>query len=259
MAISTKYHLTLLYTGNSMSNPLTKDQVIHKLNATEPERAKQALVKFMQAYITPAFGSLPKREIDIALFQILQDLKIFDKNPEIYTLLSSLRVTRHKARGVLYEANLRRDSDSNLDDELFDLLKDPVFLKDNDKVCLEIGNPLLIDHLKHSLRKVKRITDGSFSPELVKLTPEAYIALINAKFARVSKKDIKQALIDCGAKKQINAKTLFLSVLKNIGTKILGDANDSAGEAIGDYLGGLITHASKNVTELVEEIINKTK
>ena len=85
MAISTKYHLTLLYTGNSMSNPLTKDQVIHKLNATEPERAKQALVKFMQAYITPAFGSLPKREIDIALFQILQELKIFDKNNVKYT------------------------------------------------------------------------------------------------------------------------------------------------------------------------------
>jgi hypothetical protein len=242
-----------------MSNPLTKDQLINKLNVVDPEHAKHALVIFIQLYITPAFGSLPKREIDIALFQVLQDLKIFDKNPEIYALLSSLRVTRNKARGLLYEANLRRSSNGNLDDELFDLLKDPVFLNDNDKVCLEIGNPLLIDHLKHSLRKVKRITDGSFSPELVKLTPEAYLALINHKFARVSKKDIKQALIDCGAKKQVNAKTLFLSVLKNIGKKAMGDATDTVGEAIGDYLGGLITHASKNVTELVEEILNKTK
>jgi len=242
-----------------MSNPLTKDQLIYKLNTVEPEKVKQAFVEFIQLYITPAFGSLPKREVDIALFQILQKLKIFDKNPEIYALLSSLRVTRSKARGLLYEANLRSSSDGNLDNELFEILKDPVFLKDNDKICLEIGNPLLIDHLKHSLKQVKRITDGSFSPELVKLTPEAYLALINKKFARVSKKDIKTALIECGAKKQISAKSLFVSVLKNIGKKVLGDANDSVGEAIGDYLGGLITHASKNVTELVEEIVNKTK
>lgn len=242
-----------------MSNPLTKDQLINKLNAVDPELAKQALVGFIKSYITPAFGSLPKREIDIALFQILQDLKIFDKNPEIYALLSSLRVTRSKARGLLYEANLRSNNDSNLDDELFNLLKDPVFLKDNDKICLEIGNPLLIDHLKHSLKEIKRITDGSFSPELVKLTPEAYLALINKKFAKVSKKDIKKALIDCGAKKQINAKSLFVAVLKNIGKKVLGDATDTVGEAIGDYIGPLITHASKSATKLVEEIVNKAK
>lgn len=242
-----------------MTNPLTKDQLINKINAVEPELAKQAFVDFIHLYLTPAFGSLPKREIDIALFQILQDLKIFDKNLEIYALLSSLRVTRSKARGLLYEANLRSNNNSNLDDELFDLLKDPVFLKDNDKICLEIGNPLLIDHLKHSLKEVKRITDGSFSPELVKLTPEAYLALINSKFARVSKEDIKKALIDCGTKKQISAKSLFLSVLNKIGKKILGDATDSVGETIGDYLSPLINHASKNVTDLVEEIINKSK
>lgn len=240
-----------------MSNPLTKDQLIYKLNTVEPEKVKQAFVEFIQLYITPAFGSLPKREVDIALFQILQKLKIFDKNPEIYALLSSLRVTRSKARGLLYEANLRSSSDGNLDNELFEILKDPVFLKDNDKICLEIGNPLLIDHLKHSLKQVKRITDGSFSPELVKLTPEAYLALINKKFARVSKKDIKTALIECGAKKQISAKSLFVAVLTKIGGKVIGDATDSVGEAIGDYLGGLITNVSKNATELVADIVNK--
>lgn len=244
-----------------MPNPVSREDLTKSLKKIDSTAAKESLVKLIECYINPAFGSLPKREVDIAVFQCLQELGIFDDTPDLYSLVSSLRITRSKARNLLYEVNLRKSTTANIEDELLELLKEPVFLKDNDKVCLEIGNPLLIDHLKHELKNLKDlkyITDGSFSPELVKLTPDAYIALVNEKFARVKKSDVDKALIECGIKKEVNAKTIFKDVLKEVGKKVAADAGDAAGELLGDYLGDLLSTTKKTVTSFLSRYKDAT-
>lgn len=238
-----------------MANPTSKEKLLEELNAVDSDKAKTALIKIFMHYLNPAFGALPKRENEIIMFQVLQDLKIFDKNPDLYSLLSTLRVTRNKARNLLYESNLRKDVD--LEEELLEILKNPILLKDNDKVCLEIDNPLLIDHLKHVLKELKHITDGSFSPDLVKLTPEAYKKLLNIKFSKISKKELKKALLECGAEKEITAKSLLSGVLKKVGKKVADDAGDKAGELLGDYLGDLFTAGFEKATEFVQNNINE--
>src|SRR6056300_414530 len=130
-----------------MSNPISKEEVFNKLNDIDNDKAKSALLKIFENYLNPAFGALPKRENEIIMFQTLQELKIYDKNPDLYSIVSSLRVTRSKARTLLYESNLRNEQD--LDQELVEALKTPVLLKDIDKICIEIDNPLLIDYIKH--------------------------------------------------------------------------------------------------------------
>jgi hypothetical protein len=205
--------------------------------------------------LNPAFGSLPKRENEIIMFQVLQDLQIFDKNPDLYSLLSSLRVTRGKARTLLYESNLRKDVD--LEEELLECLINPILLKDSDKICLEIDNPLLIDHLKHVLKDLRHITDGSFSPDLVKITPEAYKTLLNKKFSRISEKELKKALVECGAEKELSAKSLLCGVLKKVGKKVADDAGDKAGEVLGDFLGDLFTDGFEKASEFVKNNIGE--
>lgn len=234
-----------------MNNPTSRDELYAKIDKISEGQSKLILTKLLKEYVDPAFGTLPKREVDIAFFQALQSLGLFDETPDLYALVSSLRITRSKARNLLYESNLRKTSLSSLDDELIEYLKDPILLKESDKVCLEIGNPLLVDHLKHILKEIRHITDGSFSPELVKLTPAAYIALLNKKLARVSKKEIDRALIECGAKKDVNAKTLLTSVLKTIGKKVAADVGDSAGELVGDYLGDLLSGSADVVKNIL--------
>ncbi len=234
-----------------MTNPISREDLTKALEKIDSTVAKESLAKLIEYYINPAFGALPKREEDIALFQCLQELGIFDDTPDLYSLVSSLRITRAKARNLLYEVNLRKSTAANIEDELLELLKEPVFLKDNDKVCLEIGNPLLIDHLKHELKELKHITDGSFSPELVKLTPDAYIALVNKKFAKVKKADVDKALIACGIKKDVNAKTIFKDVLKKVGKKVADDTGDAAGELLGNYLGDLLSTTTETVTSFL--------
>ena len=152
----------------------------------------------MKDYLTPAFGAISKRDFDILLFMKFQKLEIFEKDPEIYDIVSSLKVTRTKARNLLYEAKLRDTSEDELDEELKTLLLSPIFLKDNDKIALEIGNPFLTDHLRAKLKKLGHITDGSFSSELIKLTEKAYLSLFEDMLPDGKKDEIKTALIESG-------------------------------------------------------------
>jgi len=63
-------------------------EILNKLDKLNSEDVKKAFVELLQEYLTPAFGSISKRDFDIQLFIKLQKLGVFKKNPEIYELVS---------------------------------------------------------------------------------------------------------------------------------------------------------------------------
>lgn len=214
--------------------------LVNKLRNTESEKVKQVFVELLEAYLSPAFGSMSKRDFEILLFTKLQDLDLFEQNPDLYILVSELKVTRVKARNLLYESGLRQTSVAALDEELKKFLVSPIFLQDNDKIGLEIQNPFLIDHIKAKLRKLKHITDGSFSIELLKLTPAAFIALFDSYVPEKSKKDILKTFIEMGLKKDTSFTGLLKGVLKSLGKKIADEAGGKLAETVADYLDPLL-------------------
>ncbi len=135
--------------------------VIEKFEAVEDKHIKESFIKLMTDYLSPAFGSMSKRDFDILLFMKLQELGAIDHNPQMYELVSELRVTRSKARNLLYEAKLRLSTSEGLDKELKALLQKPVLMKDGNKIVIEIDNPLLIDHLRHELKELHHAAVGS--------------------------------------------------------------------------------------------------
>lgn len=144
----------------------------------DPEKQKSLLVDFLNDYSTPSFGSMSKRDTDVALFSMMQELGVIKKNPQIYEVVSLLHVTSSKARNLIYEASLRRNNEETLNRSLWKHLQAPRFLATSDKmIALEIDDPLLIDHLKFKLRNLNHITDGSFNPGLVKMSYDAYASL----------------------------------------------------------------------------------
>jgi len=223
--------------------------IVAKLRDTEAEKVKQVFAELLEAYLSPAFGSMSKRDFEILLFTKLQELDLFEQNPDLYILVSELKVTRVKARNLLYESGLRQTSVADLDEELKNLIVSPIFLQDNDKIGLEIQNPFVIDHLKAKLRKLKHITDGSFSPELVKLTPAAFIALFDSYISEKSKKDILKTFIEMGLKKDTSFTGLLKGVLKSLGKKIADEAGGKLVESVVDYLDPLL----KGSIELIKE------
>lgn len=214
--------------------------LVNKLRNTESEKVKQVFVELLEAYLSPAFGSMSKRDFEILLFTKLQDLDLFEQNPDLYILVSELKVTRVKARNLLYESGLRQTSVAALDEELKKFLVSPIFLQDNDKIGLEIQNPFLIDHIKAKLRKLKHITDGSFSPELLKLTPVAFIALFDSYIPEKSKKEILKTFIEMGLKKDTSFTGLLKGVLKSLGKKIADEAGGKLADSVVDYLDPLL-------------------
>jgi len=141
---------------------------------------------------------------------------------------------------LLYEAKLRDTSEDELDEELKTLLLSPIFLKDNDKIALEIGNPFLTDHLRAKLKKLGHITDGSFSSELIKLTEKAYLSLFEDMLPDGKKDEIKTALIESGIATDTSFKGVMKGVLKKLGEKFAGNVGDELMENVGEYLGPII-------------------
>lgn len=231
--------------------------ILSKIDTLDDSKAKKALRELVAGYLTPAFGSISKRDFDILLFMKFQELGLIDSNPEIYELVTDLRVTRAKARNLLYEAKLRASTEEDLDNELKILLKQPIFLKDNDKIAIEIENPYLTDHIRFKLKKLNHLTDGSFSPELIKLTVEGYIALFEECLPKESKKEITHALIKASASADTSFKGVMKGVLKKIGTKVAGDAGNEIAGSVSEYLTPIIDGSIENITSWVSQLFEE--
>lgn len=221
---------------------------VEKIDDIEPKKVKNVFKELLKDYLTPAYGSMSKRDFDILLFMKLQDLGMVSKNPEIYDIVSSLKVTRTKARNLLYESKMRSTTGDKLDSELIELLKKPIFLKDNDKIALEIDNPLLSDHLRAKLKRLGYITDGSFSAELIKLTEDAYIAIFE-DMVKENLDAVYKSLIECGAKEDTNFKSIMLSIIKKIGSKFLGRIGEQLADEGLEYLSVLLEGNTSKIKE----------
>jgi hypothetical protein len=231
--------------------------IILQLNEKDAAEVKNAFIELLRDYLTPAFGSISKRDFDILLFMKLQELGVIDKSPEIYELVSELKVTRAKARNLLYEAKLRASTSEDLDRELKELLVNPIFLKDQDKIGIEIGNPYLIDHLRFKLKKLNHITDGSFSPELVKLTVDAYISLFESYLPEYSKQEVLDSLINIGAASDTSFSGVLTSILKKLGTKVADEVGGQVAESIGGYLKPIIDGNVSSIAEIFSSFFDE--
>lgn len=219
---------------------------LDEVNDFDSEQKAQVIDKFvvfLKEYIEPSFGSISKRDIDIKLFNILRDLHLISENPEIWEVISKLKITNAKARNLIYNANMQReDAFDNMDGLLQNVLKDVPYIKDGNYISIQIENPLLIDHVKSILKKEGSLSDGSFSPEIIKMKPEAFISVylkvlpkeereyFDAQYSDKKKCDSRKELAKCLYEEvkslgstQINALFSAAGILKKLIKKEYGD------------------------------------
>ncbi len=218
---------------------------IDKLLAETPEpQARRVLAQLLKHYLNPAFGVLPKAEVELAMLEALQQLGLIGPDPGLYELVAKLRITRAKARNLIYARELRRSSTADLDAKLKLLLRAPLLLKQGELFGLEVENPLLADHLKARLQALGHASDGSFSPSLVTLKLEAMVALLASCLSPDEQEKIRKALVKAGAP-DLSLRGLLGSALKQLGGKLAASAGEAAAEQAADYLGPLLDAAIK--------------
>ena len=223
-------------------------EIQQQIQVSSEASAKEVLDLILAAYLSPAFGVLTKREIDILIFDALEKIGYIDANPTIYSLIQKLRVTKSKARQLLYERELRRMNEKDLDARVKELLKRPTIQKQGELFALEIENPLLSDHLRAKVQTLGYASDGSFSPSLVKLSDEAIVALIDALLDEKQKKEVTRAFEKLGLPDKS-----FKGVLKGVLKVLAKKAADEAGsKLVENVLGPVIDGAFDGITKAIE-------
>ncbi len=221
-----------------------------------PEKCKDVLTHFLSQYKTPAFGTLPKREIDILIYQLMKDVGIISSNPSIYELVEKLHVTRSRAITLKYDANLRKFSTEELEVQLKATLSRPVIKRGDAKhICFEIENPLLTDYIRHILMKDNYAIDGSFSPTIVVLSHEMVAILLERFVPKGIQEDIINRLVLGGYRQQVTIKTVFSGMLRQFGKRFAGQIGEIVAEDLVEYSSNFLTGNIEDVLSALQHIV----
>ncbi|MEM7203896.1 MAG: hypothetical protein AAF628_26775 [Planctomycetota bacterium] len=211
---------------------------LERANARE---LREVLAALLSSYVTPAFGVLPKSEIDLLFFRALRSLDLVDtENISIYTLMRDLRVSRSKARNILYDIQLRDadESGNDLDEQLRRVLVESIYAKDSGYFCIEIESPLLRDHLHDKVRRARHIADSSFNPSIVRMNHAALAAMFEDLLTPEQGARARKALIDAGAKDD-SLKAVLVQALGGLASKVVGKAGDTVADKVSEHVGAL--------------------
>lgn len=106
----------------------------HALVEVDAEQLRREPTEFLQDFMTPAFGSLPKREIELRVFTLLRNLGVVRNEATIHSLMTDLMVTRARASQLLFDLEIRQHGNDRekLDQLVKQALINTNFAKDGD-------------------------------------------------------------------------------------------------------------------------------
>ncbi|MEL6217826.1 MAG: hypothetical protein AAFR79_05085 [Pseudomonadota bacterium] len=218
----------------------------------DPEFAKAKLCEFLVAFNTPAFGALPKREVEIRIFELMRDLGLIDpQGDSLYAIMTDLRITRAKTSQLVFDLDVRDfgGSKTALNERVREALVNTRFAKDGDYFVLEVENPLLLAHLRQEIRELGYFSDTSFNSALVRMPLEAAVALMERLIPKEHHDAIRRALVEAGAPEAPTLGGVLRSAMKTLGTKVLGDVAGEVAKGASDYLGPVFDAAIAQITE----------
>lgn len=235
-----------------------------KLEAIEDGAAKEILVKFLKAYTSPAFGALPKREIDLIVYEMLQEAGALELEPSMYELMRDLKITRTKARNLVYDSKIRKHSgsSSDFDDAIKNLFLEAKFSKDANYFVLEVEDPLLHAEIKERVRTLGYVSDTSFNSAIIRMPLKAVAKVVEDLLDKKDHKKIEKALRKAGASGK-GVSGLLVSAFKTVGKKVVGDAADDLAEGIsdkiGEYLAPVFSVADEGIATTWEALLSENE
>lgn len=153
-----------------------------------------------QEYLTPTFGSMPKSEVDLAVFTHLHKLKFVDAEGPVFQVARLLKITPARARGLVLKWQLRAEwPEDELKRLLASALADGCYDVEGNTLWFAIQSPLLREYLLSVLDSARVVADTSFRPTVVKMPFQALAALLET-YLTAEEKDEILALVEAKEK-----------------------------------------------------------
>lgn len=152
------------------------EQFIEQASINNLRAAMRLLLK---PHTTLVFGTAKTVEHEIAAFEAFKRLGYLSDNADEFEIVDRLRVTKPKARALLYQASLRNyRSEDDKASALRKIIGNGNVIKDGNYFVIEVPDPLLLEDLRRRIREAGFISDGTFSPSLARLQASALSRLI---------------------------------------------------------------------------------
>jgi hypothetical protein len=191
------------------------------------------------------FGSLPKTELDLALFRALIDSGLLEVNLPVFEIARRLEITPSRVRGLLYRYRLEnQDGDAAVIDEITAALTKTRFEITADRIVFGIEDPYLRDSLAALLKEQGIFADSSFNPETVTLTLGAFVDFADKRLTDDDRKLILRALQNDTHVELNKFKRVLKGTLTQLGKRVIGAAAEDAAagliDAAWDFTTGLL-------------------
>lgn len=206
---------------------------------------KAALEHLLPAHTLPVFGAAKQVEHEVAALRALKMLGALPDNADEYTLVTTLRITKAKARNLLYQDALRTlTTPQQIDDALRALVMQPTATKDGDLILLEVPQPFLMDALRHRIRQLGFLSDGSFAGSIARLPQRALAALIEELIPPNERKSVVARLRRQGIEGD-DLQSLVLGLIKTAGRAAAGAAGEHLGATIAESIGAAFSYVTR--------------
>jgi len=142
--------------------------------------------KFLTKFLENGFESLPKREIEIYIMNLLlEDDQFINESGDIdfHEISLILKLSETKVRNLIYEVELKYRNNNNFLEQLIELIEKQKYEVDGDKIKFSIQSSLLKQYFEYEIRKLPNsISDGSFSKNIVTISKETFEKLLKSLY-----------------------------------------------------------------------------
>lgn len=224
------------------------------LNKLETSELQTLLGRLLEEYAQPAFGVLPKREVDLMIYRTLRDAGVVAQDTPLYQLMADLRVSRSKARNLMFDLEIRQTQSGQLDDQVRSVIMNDSYFRDANWFVLEVENPVVQAHLREICRRARVVTDASFNPSLVRLPVSGLASVLEEFLTKAQQAEVKRGLYRAGKLDDPSFRGLMKRAMSDLAGrfagKVGGEVMDGAIGAVGEFLQPILSGDQEAITDI---------
>ncbi|HOR18515.1 MAG TPA: hypothetical protein PLE10_01625 [Brevefilum sp.] len=170
--------------------------VLSKLSDAEKIRFTEEL---LSRFLSPGFGALPKREIEILIFHLLCHKTDAFTGLSNYDISNELKISETKVKSFKIEASLKYQQMDHQEAliEIARLFFEYNELKpalEDDTVIFALEDPVLKREFEHAVKELGYFVDHSFHREIIKVKASVFLEIFIRSFEEAEKKFIQMIM-----------------------------------------------------------------